>query len=470
LANAFLFLSDLQFQLENTMRQLFTFVALIALSCPMLLAEQWPQFRGPTGNGIAANSSAPVSWSEDEGVLWKKDLPGKGWSSPVVADGKMYLTTAIETQATPEEAKELYEKAGTNPKHISQRQILKKVELHLLVIDMASGELVQQQALIPIDQPEPIHSLNSYASPTPFIDGDRIYCHFGTFGTLCLKREDLSVIWRERLPLVHSVGPGSSPFVHGDLLYLICDGVDQQYVTALNKMTGEAVWKTDRPEMEAPTGEQKKAYCTPVVATDENGREQIICMGSQWIVSYHPTSGKELWKVYHGKGFSVVPRPVVGHGMVYMSTGFGKAQLWAIRIDGSGDVTESHVAWTVKRGIPTKPSPILVDEKIFVIDDGGVGSCFDALTGDIIWQERISGNFSASPLLANGNMYLCSHEGNITVFEFGAKYQPLATNELDGQIMASPIALEDCLFIRTETSLYRIGSQSDESKNRVSRK
>lgn len=418
----------------------------------------WPQFRGPQGNGIAPPTNAPSVWSETENVTWKTEIPGKGWSSPVLADGIIWLTTAIEEYPSEEEAQKLYEKKGTNPAHINQRQIAKKITLRLLAVDAERGKILRSQDLIVIDEPEPIHKFNSYASPTPVIDGENIYCHFGTFGTQCLKREDLSIVWERKIPLEHAVGPGSSPFIHNDLLVLICDGVDQQYVTALNKKTGESVWKTDRPPMDAPDGDQKKAYDTPIAAVDANGREQILCMGSQWLVSYEPATGKELWKVNHGKGFSVVPRPVVGNGLVFISTGYGRPQLWAIRIDGTGDVTETHVVWKETKRIPAKPSPLLIDDLLYVIDDAGIATCFNANDGTVFWTERVPGNYSASPLFAGGKIFFCNEEGKTTVLRPSQSYDEIAVNQLDGRIMASPIALDNALYLRTDTALYRINA------------
>lgn len=433
---------------------------LFAFASPSWAVDSpWPQFRGPDGNGIAPRTKAPTTWSEDQNITWKTELPGKGWSSPVVADGLLWVTTAIEEYPTDEEAQKLYEKKGTNPDHIKQRQIAKRITLRLYAIDMKSGESRKERDLFVIDEPEPIHKFNSYASPTPVVDGDKIYCHFGTFGTVCLLREDLSEVWSRTIPLDHAVGPGSSPIVHGDLLILICDGCDQQYVQALDKNSGESAWRTDRPPMDAPDGDRKKAFDTPIVAVDENGREQVICMGSQWIVAYAPKTGEELWKVRHGDGFSVVPRPVVGNGMVFFSTGFGRPELWAVRIDGEGDVTESHVVWKEQKRIPAKPSPLLIDDLLYIIDDKGIATCFDADDGTVIWTERVPGNYSASPLFADGKIYYGNEEGKVTVIRPSQSYDELAVNQIDGQIMASPIAVDDALYLRSDRALYRIDAK-----------
>jgi outer membrane protein assembly factor BamB len=271
-----------------------------------------------------------------------------------------------------------------------------------------------------------------------------------------VNRKSRDIVWQRRLPLQHGVGPGSSPLIDESRLVLIQDGMERQYVTALDKQTGETIWVTDRPEMDAPTGDQKKAYCTPIKITDRLGREQLICMGSQWMVAYEPETGEEIWKVRHGKGFSVVPRPVHGDGVVYFSTGFGKPQLWAVKVDGSGDVTETHVLWTVRRGIPAKPSPILHDGLIYVMEDNGIASCFDAKSGEEVWKERVGGKYSASPVLVNDLLYFASHEGKVTVVRSGREYDEVAVNELAGQIMASPVIVNDALILRTAEAMYRI--------------
>ncbi len=239
---------------------------------------------------------------------------------------------------------------------------------------------------------------------------------------------------------------------------LICDGVDRQYVTALNKDTGETVWERDRPPMEAPSGDMMKAYCTPIAVTDRLGRKQLICMGSQWLVSHDPATGNEWWRVYHGKGFSVVPRPVYADGVVYVATGFGKPQLWAVKIDGNGDVTDTHVAWTETRRIPAKPSPLLIGEMLFVVSDDGIASCFNAKSGELFWSERLGGNFSASPLFVDGKIYFLNQEGVMTVVRPSATYSEVHKNELKGHFMASPIAVDDSLILRSDKALFRISA------------
>jgi hypothetical protein len=436
------------------------------LTCRLLLcfvfpglgvaADSWPQFRGPAGDGRAGSDTVPIEFGETQHVTWKTALPGRAWSSPVVAEGLIWVTTAVERVPSEEERVALLRESGIEEQKIKQLAIAKSIELQLLAVDLESGSLQRVVPLTTIARPDPIHALNSYASPTPVIDGPNIHCHFGTYGTFCVDRASGRVLWKRELPLEHGVGPGSSPLVHGPLLVLIQDGMDRQYVTALDKQTGDTIWEQDRPEMDAPDGDQKKSYCTPIAITDKLGREQLICMGSQWMVSYQPQTGEEIWRVYHGKGFSVVPRPVHQDGVVYFATGFGKPELWAVRVDGDGDVTQSHVLWTVLQGIPAKPSPLLHEGLIYVISDSGVASCFDIDAGREVWKQRIGGDYSSSPTLAGGHIYIGSQDGKVTVIEPGPEGRIVAENQLAGQIMASPAVVGGAMVWRTDTAIYRI--------------
>ncbi len=430
---------------------------------PMLLlllaisanAVDWPEFRGPNQDGTSNAENVPTSWTETENVAWKTPIPGKAWSSPVIADGKIWLTTAIEHEPADEAEREKL-LAKIDPKKRKSRQIKAKIEFRALQLGLDSGEIGWDVALLENAAPDAIHSLNSYASPTPVINDGRLFCDFGTFGTVALDAGSGEVVWERRFPLVHNVGPGSSPVVAGNLLILVRDGVDVQYVTALDKNTGETIWKTARPPMDARSGDQKKAYCTPILIRHEGAR-QLVVPTSQWFVSYVPESGEELWRVRHGRGFSLVPRPVYGNGLVYACTGFGSTQLWAMRPDGTGDVTESAVVWKEPKRISQKPSPLLIGERLYVLGDGGILTCFDALTGEVVWSGRVGGNYSASPIFADGRIYVCSHEGLTTVLAHADEFQVLAQSEIDGEIMASPVPLDGGLLLRSDAALYRIG-------------
>ena len=333
------------------------------------------------------------------------------------------------------------------------------IDLWAIQLDAATGDIVREVKLFHIDDPDPIHGLNSYASPSPVLADGRCYCHFGSFGTACVDCTSGEVVWRNALSLEHMVGPGSSPVVHDDLLIIPCDGCDRQFVAALHLATGKTAWKTPRPPIRKEDGDLRKAFCTPLVI-EVDGVEQAVIPGAQWFIAYDPHTGKELWRVDHGSGFSNVPRPVFDGQNVFLCTGFGPTELWAVDPRGRGDVSATHVAWkaTGKR-IPTQPSPALVDGRLYLVNDTGVASCYDATSGELVWIKRVSGNFSASPLAADGRVYFCNREGITTIVEAGDKYVELAKNRLDGSIMASPAATDGDLLLRTDTHLYRINGE-----------
>ena len=324
-----------------------------------------------------------------------------------------------------------------------------------LLYDFSNGERIYESVVADVDSPEAIHVGNSYASPTPVVEGNRLYVHFGVSGTACLDAETGDVIWDRSLPVFYSVGAGSSPIVYQDLLILVCDGIDQQYVVALNGNTGKTVWKTDRPPKRSEDGQLQKAYSTPLVVRHE-GQDQLIVPSAQWVVSYSPLTGKEIWRVDHGDGFSTIPRPVYGNGLVYICTGYSRSQILAIRIDGKGDVTNSHVAWRAGRQIPRNPSPLLAGELLFVISDNGICTCFDAITGKTHWQQRIGGNYSASPVLANGHVFVLSHEGTITAIPASRERKELKTSQATDELKASPAIVNSSVIVRSGSKLYRV--------------
>jgi outer membrane protein assembly factor BamB len=434
--------------------------ALVCLFVILLIssvnANEWRQFRGPGGQGLVTDAkNLPETWSETENILWKAELPGRGWSSPVFAGSTIWLTTAVEHPLEGEALeKARSKKLFLNPL-AKEMDVLGSVVLHAIGINPQTGAVEKDIELFTLTEIEPVHSLNSSASPTPILDGEFLYCHFGEMGTACVNTADGTIVWKTQLPSKHSVGPGSSPVIYNDLLIVPCDGTDQQYVVALNKLTGEQVWKTKRPKMTGILGELHKAFSTPLlVKTDE--RDQVIVPGAQWVVAYDPRDGYEIWRVRYGDGFSNVPRPVAGHGMVYVCTGYTSPQLWAIALDGHDDVTKTHVKFKIAKQVPTMPSPILVDDQLYFVSDGGVATSADALKGETIWTKRLAGNYSSSPLFADGKLYFSSREGKTTVIRPGRTYEEVAVNSLDGQLMASPAVYEDSLLLRSQSHLYRI--------------
>jgi outer membrane protein assembly factor BamB len=419
------------------------------------LAADWPQFRGPAGDGVAASAKLPTSWSESRNIRWKVSTPGRGWSSPVVADGKIWLTTAVERPLDADlREKFRKEKFAANPMK-AELNIVGEISLRIIGIDAETGDRVVDRELFGVQLPQPVHSLNSYASPSPIWQNGRVYCHFGTFGTACYAVAADEIVWTAQWELDHSVGPGSSPVFVAERLVIPCDGADRQFVTALDAETGAEVWRTPRPKMTGNNGDLHKAFSTPLVI-QVAGKEQVVSVGAQWVVSYDPTDGKEIWRVRHGAGFSTVPRPVYGHGLIFMSTGYTRPELWAIRVDGRGDVTTSHVAWKSNKQIPTMPSPVLVGDELYFVNDQGVASCLDALSGEQLWQKRIEGNYSSSPIAADGKIYFSNREGKTAVVRASREFELLAENHLDGQIFSSPAVAGGALILRTDTHLYRI--------------
>ena len=412
---------------------------------PAFAEDSWPQFRGPTGQGLATSCLVPDHFDQKSGMRWRTEIEGKGWSSPVVEDGKIWLTTAIEHERTQTQVKG------------ETKDVASRLNLKAVCVDFATGKLLHESELAEIKQAQPIHALNTYASPTPVISGGRIFCHFGTYGTWCLNAANGEVIWHKQVVVDHSVGPGSSPVVCGKHLIIVCDGIDSQFVAALHIDTGEEVWRTLRPPMTATNEEMKKAYSTPIVI-EVDGRTQIAAPGAEWICSYDPVTGAELWRAKHGDGFSTSPSAVYWRGMVVFSTGFMRPELVAVRADGRGDVTDSHIVWRVKRGAPNKPSPIVAGGQLYMIADNGIMTQIGS-DGVEHWQERLGGNYSASPIGSGERIFVCSHEGIVTVIKVGEAYSELAKNELagEGRLMASPAVVDGDLLIRGEHALMRFG-------------
>ncbi|MBE3135303.1 MAG: PQQ-binding-like beta-propeller repeat protein [Acidobacteria bacterium] len=423
-----------------------------ALAAGAARADDWPQFRGPGGDGVAAAADPPLAWDESRGVLWKVATPGRGRSSPVVLGDRIWLTTAYETPDTPENARRRLEGLPD----AGDLEVCASVRLGVLCLDRATGKILYEREVLRVDQPQQVHKMNSFATPTPVVEPGRVYCDFGAMGTVCVDAATGDVVWQQRLPIDHLVGPGSSPVLYKNLLLLVRDGCDAQFIAALDTKTGQVAWKTDRPPLQT-RGDLKKAYSTPLII-EAAGRTQAIIPGAQWVVSYDPASGKELWRVHHGTGFSLAPRPVYGDGLVYISTGCVVARLLAIRVDGQGDVTGTHVAWKATENIPVLSSPLLVGKALYTVSDSGKVTCFDARTGEVQWQARAKGTHLASPVYAGGRLYFFSREGRTTVFGPGAPPEPLAENVLDGVVSATPAFVGRAILLRTDTHLYCLGA------------
>ena len=388
---------------------------------------EWPQFRGPRGDGHSTATGLPLTWSEDENIAWKVELPGRGWSSPVVLEGKVWLTTSIDDERS----------------------------LHALAVDLATGEIVHNVEVFRPEAWQPTHPENSYASPTPVAEPGRVYVHFGAYGTASLDAASGEVLWRSgELQLQHETGPGSSPILWQEFLIVHCDGTDERFVAALDKRTGKLAWKASRSVELDRKGTHLKAFSTPLII-HHAGRPQLVSPAAGQVSAYDPSNGEEIWRVRY-EGYSNVPRPVAGLGLVFVNTGYMKPHLLAIHPGGSGDVTDSHVRWRYHWQVSANPSPLLVGDRLFMVSDWGIASWLDARQGEDLWRHRWSGRYYASPIHAKGRIYNFSLEGRSVVIATGDTYSELAVNQLDGQIRASPAVAGSAFIVRTQTHLYRL--------------
>ncbi|HLJ09730.1 MAG TPA: PQQ-binding-like beta-propeller repeat protein [Planctomycetaceae bacterium] len=389
----------------------------------MAPAGSWPQFRGPDGQGHSPAKGLPLNWSETENVAWKVALPGRGWSSPVIAGEQLWLTTA--------------QNEGRS--------------LAALCVSTKDGKLLRNVEVISVTTPGPVHGTNSYASPTPIIEDDRVYVHFGSIGTACLTTEG-EIVWSLKLPHVQAYGPSSTPVLYKDLLIIPCHGTDVRYLVALDKDSGDERWKIEH--------EGRYSETTPLVIQTAEG-DQLICNFADHIVSVDPQTGNELWTAEQGDNFAQIPRPVFGHGMVYICGGYFDPVVQAIRPDGRGDVTKTHVAWSMRHSsVPQNPSPVLVGDELYMVGDKGIATCLDAHTGKLHWRERLGGGFYASLLSADGRIYFFDDTGTTTVIKPGPHFEVLAKNKLDGKQMASPAPIDKALYLRTDSHLYRLENGS----------
>ena len=364
----------------------------------------------------------------------------------MILGDRIFLTTAVETNVR---------RFGEGPDAVQQAE---RAVIGAVCLDRATGKILYHVDLIPLEKPDRINFLNTYATPTPVVEPGRLHCDFGVFGTVCIDSATGKILWQRSLPVDHHHGPGSSAIVYKNLLVLVRDGRDEQYIIALDTRTGETVWKTNRPPLRTPNREFRKSFSTPLVF-EAAGHTQMVIPGAQWLVSYDPETGKELWRADDGNGETATLRPVFGNGMVYVSTGVlgsARPQIWAIRVDGQGDVTKTHVAWKLATQIPMVSSPVLVGQELYMASDEGMIVCVDALSGQAVNKYRVGGNHYASPTFADGRLYFFNRDGKATIIEAGKDLKPLAENQLDGPLFASPAFVDGTIFVRTDTHLYCI--------------
>ncbi len=391
--------------------------------------RDWPQFRGPAGDGHSDCTGIPLEFGDSKNVKWKKRITGQGWSSPVIYGDQIWMQTSLDSGRS----------------------------LRAVCIDKNTGKRVHMVEVFYVSQPEDIHKFNSHASPTPVLEEGRCYVFFGMYGVAAIDTQTGKILWKnESLEHDHDKnGPGSSPIIYKDKLILNCDGTDLRYVAALDKNTGRLAWRMNRSnDMTDINFHLRKAYQTPhVIQVD--GKDQLVSVGAQRVNSLDPNTGKELWYV-DIPGFSNVPRVVYGHGLAYIATGYMKPQLWAIDPRGKGDITDSHVKWKVIRQAPAKPSPILIGDILYMVSDSGIFTAMEPKTGKEIYQERLRGKFSASPVYVGGHIYLCDQDGKVSLVKPGREFKVVAQNEFPEGFMASPAFSGQAMYLRSKTHLYRI--------------
>jgi len=377
------------------MKSLLLACSLASFSLPVLAAGEWPQFRGPTGQGLSDAKGLPLKWSEAQNVKWKTAIHGKAWSSPVIWGNQVWMTTATEDGR----------------------------ELFAVCVDRDSGKILLDHKIFQVEVPQYADRFNSHGSPTPVIEEGRVYVAFGSAGTACFDTKTFKVLWERRdLQCNHWRGAGSSPILWRDFLIMNFDGADLQYVIALDKQTGKTAWKTDRSiDFQDLTpqgkplrdGDMRKGFSTPLVIEHE-GKPLLISSGSKATYAYDPATGREFWRVEELKHHSGTVRPVFGHGLIFANTGLAKGEMWAIKPGGLGVVTDTHVVWKATRNVPNRPSPVLAGDLLFMLNqDGGIATCLEAKTGKEIWSERLpgTGNYSASPHFRRGPALLLQRTG-----------------------------------------------------------
>lgn len=410
-------------------------------------ADNWPQYRGPDGDGHSTAKGLPLTWSETNNVKWKTPIHGRAWSSPVIWGNQIWLNTATEDGR----------------------------DLFAVCVNRDTGKVIHDLKLFTIEKPQFAHKFNTHGSPTPVIEAGRVYITFGAAGTACLDTKTGKTLWERRdLECNHYRGAGSSPILFENLLIMNFDGSDHQFIIALDKKTGKTAWlqkrSIDYKDLDAngkpdSEGDWRKAFSTPHLATLD-GKLTLISQGAKAVYGYEPRTGKEIWRVEERLNHSGSARPSVGHGLVFVNTGWSQGQIIAFRPGKPGEVLDANstetaagslqLAWKSKRNVPKKPSLQLAGDLLFSIDDGGVASCLEAKTGAEVWRERVGGNYSSSPLFADGRIYFFSEEGKTAVIEAGRQFKKLAENTLADGFMASPAVTGKAIILRTKTHLYRI--------------
>jgi outer membrane protein assembly factor BamB len=413
-------------------RRLALAVAFVLMTTPLTSrAEDWPQWRGPRGDGTSNETNVPTKWSDTENVHWKIDVPGLGHSSPIIVGDKVFLTTALEKE---------------------QKRVL-------ICFDRHDGKNVWESVVLSAPL-EGKHPLNSYASATPASDGERVFVSFLEKPKIELVCYDLGgkELWRKSPGEFHSVhGFCSSPVIYKDLVILNCDQDADAWIVAYDRKTGQERWRTDRPN-------KTRSYCTPLIA-ELAGKTQMVLSGSKSVASYDPNTGKQFW-VMDGPTEQFVASLVQTQGIVFVTGGFPQLHILGIDPSGSGNVTKTHILWRDHRGVSYVPSPVAHNQWFFIVSDGGIGSCFGAKTGKILWKQRLGRHHSASGVYASGNVYFIDDDGTTHVLKAGPTFEVISENALGENAYASPAVSRGQIFIRTAQHLWCIGKPGTETAQR----
>jgi outer membrane protein assembly factor BamB len=395
--------------------------------------SNWPVWRGPTGAGVAPNAQPPLTWSDEQNIKWKTKVPGLGFSTPIVWKDRIFLLTAVPADGTP----------GANKAH----------EFTVLALDRATGKIVWQKIARSETPHEGHHPTSTFASASPVTDGERLWVPFGSRGFYCYDLQG-NLLWEKDLGDMKTrmaFGEGSSPAVAGDNLIITWDHEEKSFIVALNKKTGAEVWRKDRNE--------RSSWSTPLIV-EVDGKLQVIVAASRATRSYDVATGEIVWEA-RGLTGNVIPHPIVGHGLVYVMSGFQGHSIQAIKLSSKGDVSDTdNIVWHVRKSAPYAPSAALSGDRLYMSKSNDAYlSCLNALTGEPHYQDQplpgLRGIY-ASPVVANGHLYVVGREGTVMVLKDAAKFEVVATNKLNDRIDASPVALDKELFLRGHEFLYCI--------------
>ncbi|QDT38164.1 outer membrane biogenesis protein BamB [Stratiformator vulcanicus] len=390
-------------------------------------------FRGGDGNGLVESANLPVDINADSDVVWRTPVHGRGWSSPVVLEGTIWLTTATEDGRS----------------------------MSVLAIDATDGTVIHDRVVFENESPNFSHPTNTYASCSPVVESGRVYVHFGRYGTACLDSKSAETLWERRDILYDDFrGPASSPILQDGRLYFSCDGVDVQYVICLDARTGETAWKVDRRiDYESDNPDRYKAYSTPAIF-EVDGRLQLVSPAAMETVAYDPKSGDELWRVRHG-GMNAGLRPVMAKGLIMVTAGDGGTSLVAIdptEIDSDG---YAKVVWSNGRMVPKRSSPIVVGELLLMVSDDGIVTCRDVISGEEFWKERIRDDFWSSPVSDGERVLLCGKDGTVAVVAAEREYELLSKTQFPEGFNATPAIADGAIFLRSISHLYRINQATE---------